>query len=181
MPRPRRDDQETLLARIAAGLSQRTSLDPWTLAELAPTAGLSPAGLIKRFGSRQGILVALSRRWIDAIPERPSGDDAVEELRRWVALRFSPGDAEGVAIGLVNLLDDLTDPALRALLAEGWGKEISYLAALLQDMPLRRLHDAGTGAYLLFDALNGAMLRSAAVPDASTADRLLDDMLEVWS
>ncbi len=169
------------MERIATVLGRRQSLEPWTLAEIAPAAGLSPAGLLKRFGSRQGILVALSRRWIDSIPDRPGGSAASDELRSWVRQRFSPSGADGVARGLVNLLDDLTDPQLCALLGEGWAKEIRYLGALLDLIGLPRLGDPRRGAQLLFDALNGAMLRHATQADAHTPAQVLDDLLEAWT
>jgi len=180
--RPRRDEQQVLLERIAAALQERQSLGPWTLAEIAPAAGLSPAGLLKRFGSRHGILVALSRRWIDSIPGSPEGQVAPgSELRRWVERRFSPEGPERVAQGLVNLLDDLMDDQLRGLLAEGWAKEIRYLSALLGRARLPGLSDPSRGACLLFDALNGAMLRHATEPAAPSPTRTLDDLMEVWT
>lgn len=170
-----------LLDRIAQTLGRRQSLGPWTLAEIAPEAGLSPSGLLKRFGSRQGILLALSRRWIDSIPESPRSNAAGDELRSWVAQRFSPSGPDAVAQGLTNLLDDLTDEHLRVLLAEGWSKEIDYLASLLHLAKLPRLPDPHRGARLLFDALNGAMLRRAADADATGPTQILDELLEVWT
>jgi len=182
MARPRRDEQQVLLERIAVTLQERQSLEPWTLAEIAPAAGLSPAGLLKRFGSRQGILVALSRRWIDSIPDSPDGQAAPHrELRRWVERRFSPDGPEHVAQGLVNLLDDLMDTQLRGLLAEGWAKEIRYLSALLGQAGLPGLADPDRGACLLFDALNGAMLRHATESAAPSPAQTLDDLMEAWT
>jgi AcrR family transcriptional regulator len=171
-----------LLARIAAALGRRRALEPWTLAEIAPSAGLSPAGLLKRFGSRQGILVALSRRWIDSIPDAPRGTEApARELRGWVESRFAGDGPEGVAVGLVNLLDDLVDDHLRELLAEGWAKEIRYLASLLAATDLPRLGDPHRAAALLFDALNGSMLRRAADRESSLPTTVLEELTEVWS
>ncbi|MGP3991836.1 TetR/AcrR family transcriptional regulator [Streptomyces sp. 3N207] len=171
-----------LLKRIGIALQERRSLEPWTLAEIAPTAGLSPAGLLKRFGSRQAILVALSRCWIDSIPAAPLGTSPPEvELRSWVERRFAADGPEGVAQGLVNLLDDLIDDELRELLAEGWAKEIRYLATLLGQMKLSRAGGANQCASLLFDALNGAMLRRATGPAAPGPTQVLDDLLEVWT
>ncbi len=180
--RPRRDEQEVLIDRIATALSSRERLEPWTLADIAPTAGLSPAGLLKRFGSRNGILLALSRRWIDSIPDDPQDASPVEEeLRAWVARRFGSGGAHAVAYGLVNLIDDLVDEDLRQLLAEGWAKETRYIASLLERLKLRGLSDQVAGASVLFDALNGAMLRSAAQADPFVATRTLDQLLEAWT
>lgn len=102
------------------------------------------------------------------------------ELRSWVDRRFSPEGPDRVAQGLVNLLDDLMDDQLRGLLAEGWAKEIRYLAALLGRAGLPGLSDPGRGACLLFDALNGAMLRRATEPAAPSPAQTLDDLMEAW-
>lgn len=182
MARPRREEQDVLIDRIAAALSSREQLEPWTLADIAPAAGLSPAGLVKRFGSRGGILQALSRRWIASIPDRPQNSTAAEEeLRTWVAGRFAAGESHAVAYGLVNLVDDLVDDQLRSLLAEGWAKEIRYLTSLLERLDLAGLRDPMAGATLLFDALHGEMLRSAAEAGQPAASRILDQLLEVWT
>lgn len=180
--RPRRDDQDVLLSRIASALNGRQSLAPWTLTEIAPCAGLSPAGLLKRFGSRQAILAALSRRWIESIPETPSQDRMPqEELRSWVSQRVTPSAVGEVARGLVNLLDDLADEQLSALRAQGWAREINYVAALLSRLLLSRLGDPQRGARLLFDCLNGAALRQAVEPHSSDPLTVLDDLLEAWT
>lgn len=157
-------------------------MEPWTLAEISPAAGLSPAGLLKRFGSRHGILLALSRRWIDAIPTTTDvgASPADEELRSWVARRFAANGPDQVAQGLVNLLDDLVDDHLRGLLGEGWAKEIRYLSSLLASMGLPRLADPDRAAALLFDALNGAMLRCATEPGPLLLTQALDELLEAW-
>jgi AcrR family transcriptional regulator len=156
-------------------------MEPWTLAEISPAAELSPAGLVKRFGSRQAILLALSRRWIDAIPTTPvGGRSAGEELRSWVARRFAANGPDQVAQGLVNLLDDLVDDHLRKLLAEGWAKEIRYLSSLLASMGLSRLGDPDRAAAVLFDALNGAMLRGATEPETPLLIQALDELMETW-
>jgi AcrR family transcriptional regulator len=182
MARPRRDEQEVLLLRISTALESRDRLEPWTLAEIAPVAGLSPPGLLKRFGSRQGVLLALSRRWIDSIPDGVQDRDApCDELRGWVERRFAGAGPRRVAVGLVNLLDDLVDEELRAALGEGWAKEIRYLASLLRLMDLAKLNDPDSGAEVLFDALNGAMLRQATRPDSPLTTRILDDLLEAWT
>ncbi len=56
-----------------------------------------------------------------------------------------------------QLVDDLVDDQLRALLAERWDRELHYFATLLTDLPGAR--DPATCASVLLDALNGAMWR----------------------
>ena len=86
-----------------------------------------------------------------------------------------------MAQGLVNLLDDLMDDQLRGLLAEGWAKEIRYVTALLGRARLSGLSGPGRGACLLFDALNGAMLRHATGPAAPGPAQTLDDLMQAWT
>jgi len=121
---------EQILERVGTALGN--SGVPWTLAGAAADAGLHPATLIKRFGSRHALLVALSRRWIDGIPRAPVTDDAHQELLAW-AESLSPGDATaGQVLARVDMLiEDLRDPELRALLDQGWQRHLRYLAALI--------------------------------------------------
>ncbi|MDO4244303.1 MAG: hypothetical protein Q4C85_11235 [Actinomyces sp.] len=171
-----------LLDRIAGALGVRQSLRPWTLAEVSPAAGLSPAGLIKRFGSRKAILLALSRRWLRDIPKGPLGQvPPREELDEWAHRRFGRAGARGVAQGLIQLVDDLMDDELRVLLEEGWAREQEYVATLLRACELKRLSDPGRGAILLFDALNGAMLRQAVASDTDFVQETLDSLWEIWT
>jgi hypothetical protein len=48
-------------------------------------------------------------------------------------------------------------------------------------MRLPRLGDPGRAAALLFDALNGAMLRCATQPDAHLLSRTMDGLIEAWT
>lgn len=178
--RPRRESDETVLQRIAAALGARDAVGPWTLVEIGPAAGLSPAGLVKRFGSRKGVLEALSRRWIDAIPEGVSGRMSPHaELQAWVADRFS--SRQGAAQQLGQLVEDLTDDDLRGMLLHGWSREQAYLAAILTACELPRLRDPAAGAATLFDALNGAGLRAAAGGGQDAVTQTLDTLLETWT
>lgn len=180
MARPHRDTQEVVLHRIAAALAARDAIGPWTLAEIAPAAGLSPAGLIKRFGTRKGLLIALSRCWSAAIPHAPRGElPPLDELREWVHGRFT-SDQFG-AQGLGQLIDDLIDNDLRTLLAAGWSREQAYLASLLEAADLPGVNDPGTCAAILFDALNGAALRRAADCGHGPVTGNLDKLLEMWT
>lgn len=182
MARPIRDDDDVLLDRIADALAIRTSLQPWTLAEVSPAAGLSPAGLLKRFGSRHGVLVALSRRWIGSIPSAPIGEAPPwDELYSWAVARFAGADAQSATQGLTQLIDDLIDDDLRALLAEGWDRELHYVAALLTAMKLPGISDPVACGGVLLDALNGAMLRGAANNTSNPVTCTLDTLTEQWT
>ncbi|HWU73500.1 MAG TPA: hypothetical protein VN137_08430 [Sphingomonas sp.] len=109
-----------------------------SFARAASAAGLSPASLVQRFGTRDAMIVAiLSRAWdclvattvaLDAqLPPTPRG--AVELL-----LQLIPADEADYAFGdgLLLLREDVRDPALRArgaawgaLLATALGRRIA--------------------------------------------------------
>lgn len=185
MARPRTLSDDELLDRIDAALSERQSHavpGPWGLQDVAPAAGLSPAGLLKRFGSKNALLHALARRWIARIPTAPlGGRPPLEELRTYVADSFgTPSDAAAV-YALGEVLGDLRSPTLTAALREGWAAQVHYLEQLLTLLALPRLHDPHLGALLLLDALHGALFRHAAGLEPTPATDTLDRFLEAWT
>lgn len=181
-PRTLRDDE--LLDRIDAALSARmaqATSGSWSLHDVGPAVGMSPAGLLKRFGSKDGLLHALARRWIARIPTAPTGEQPpVDELRAYVAASFgAPSDAAAV-YALGEVLGDLRSPTLTAALREGWAAQARYLEQLLRLLDLSRLHDAHQGALLLLDALHGSLFRHAAALEPTPATATLDRLLETW-
>jgi AcrR family transcriptional regulator len=183
MARPREHTDEDLLDLVGVALARRTARSRWSLADVAGESGVAPATLVKRFGSRHGLLVALSRRWIDSIPAQPAGGDPVGELTEWVSASFSPTpDRAAAVVGMQYLMEDLSDDELAGLLVQGWAKQVDYLTALLAGAGLARLGDPRTGALLLFDALNGGQLRAAAGdPHAASALTILHAFWELWT
>jgi AcrR family transcriptional regulator len=98
MPRPRTLDDDAILdaAVRAVALAGPARL---TLADVASEAGLAPATLIQRFGSKRGLLLAIS--------ERGAGR-AGAGLRRARARHDSPLDA--LRAGLVDDAGAASDP-----------------------------------------------------------------------
>jgi AcrR family transcriptional regulator len=182
MVRPRRLDDDALLARIVEALEQRTELTAWSLADVAPAAGIGPAGLVKRFGSKAGLLRALTRRWIASIPQDalPEGVDAASELARYVDREFGADSAAGAIHALSEVLGELHEAELVALLAEGWSLQARRLAQLLAAMGLPRLRDPDAGGTLLLDALHGSLFRSAVGLDDTAPLLTLERFLEMW-
>jgi AcrR family transcriptional regulator len=185
--RPREHSDDDLLERISAGLVDGSG--SWTLAEAARAAGVHPATLVKRFGSRHAVLVALSNRWSAAIPEAPLTRDCPGELRSWVnGVARPPRDRSRGVAGVTMLLEDLRDGQLSQLLSEGWERQITYLAALVSgardDGHLPRSPEPRTAAALLLDVVNGSYLRAAAStrPTATNDPQtLLNALLESWT
>ena len=181
MVRPRRLENEDLLARIAAALEERAETTPWTLADVAPAAGLSPAGLIKRFGSKTGLLRALTRRWVDGIPEKPDGvGDVLDQLSAYVAREFGTGSPAGAVFAISEVTGELSDAELAALLAEGWQKQVNLMRRHLDEIPLRRLENSDSGAVLLLDALHGSLFRAAVNFGPTSPQQTLNTCLELW-
>lgn len=185
MPRPRAQSDDDILDRIAAHLSSST----WTLADAAGAAGVHSATLIKRFGSRHGVLAALSRRWIEGIPTEPVEHGGFSELESWVATNGqTPQDRAGALAGLAMVMEDLRDDELADLLREGWGRQVDYLAVLVQQAQeegrLRRAPTAPHAAQLLLDAGHGALLRAAAGQAPRSTESpgtILPTLLESWT
>lgn len=187
MARPREHSDDDLLERISAGVADASG--SWTLAEAARAAGVHPATLVKRFGSRHAVLVALSERWSAAIPEAPLTQDCLGELRSWVdGVARPPRDRSRGVAGVTMLLEDLKDGELSRLLSAGWERQITYLAALISgardDGHLTRSPEPRTAAALLLDVVNGSYLRAAASARSTTTvapQTLLNALMESWT
>lgn len=185
MSRPRNQSDDEILNRIATRLSSTT----WTLADAADAAGVHPATLIKRFGSRHGVLVALSRRWIEGIPTAAADGGGLSELEAWaVASSQASRDRAGALAGLTMLMEDLRDEELADLLRQGWERQAAYVALLVEQAQeeglLLHAPPPPRAAELLLDVGHGALLRAAAqqrsrhaVNSAST----LIALLESWT
>jgi AcrR family transcriptional regulator len=68
-PRPRTTSDATILAAVMRVISQ-IGPTKMTLADVAEQAGHSPAGLVQRFGSKRGLLLALARHNAAEVPGR---------------------------------------------------------------------------------------------------------------
>ncbi|UNK42598.1 hypothetical protein MNO14_00350 [Luteimonas sp. S4-F44] len=182
MVRPRRLSDDELLTRIVAFLEQRSELTPWSLSDVAPSAGIGPAGLIKRFGSKAGLQRALTQRWIELVPREPlaDGDDPAAILAAYVGREFGANSTAGAVYALSEAMSDLQDPALAALLATGWTLQAQRIAYLLESMNLPRLNDPAAGGTMLLDALHGALFRSAVDLDQTAPLLTLERFLEMW-
>lgn len=126
MVRPRTYSDDALLQ--AAHHAILDLGDRATLSDIGKRAGVTPAALTKRFGSKHGLLVQLSRRWVTGIDAElaaaeASVADPVEKILSVATSGAGELDRpEQVGTQLSGLADDLRDPELRELLSEGWGK-----------------------------------------------------------
>ncbi len=119
-PRPRETSDEHILAATAR-VMQRCSPSQLTLADVAKEAGVVPATLIQRFGTKRGLLLTLCRTAPGAVPQQFAAARAKYKspLRALIELyaectAFAP-TPEAVANGLAYLQVDLTDPDFHAI------------------------------------------------------------------
>lgn len=185
MARPRTASDEEIVARVAEALAEREwPQATWTLAEVAPAAQMSPAGLVKRFGSRAGLLRALGAHWVAAIPEAPIRQQPpIVELRAFARGTFGAPTAAAALAGIGDLFADLADEGTAASLRAGNAKQRRYVAELLREIVASRAGEPERAAGALLDALHGAMLRWATGGDgtAVTTDDTIDYFLELWT
>ncbi|PYT81390.1 MAG: TetR family transcriptional regulator [Acidobacteria bacterium] len=119
-PRPRETSDQEILAATARAM-QRYSPTQLTLAHVAKEAGVVPATLIQRFGTKRGLLLALYSTVPASVPEQFASGRAKyrSPLKALVELYVSSSGfaatPESMANGLAYLQNDLTDPEFRAI------------------------------------------------------------------
>ena len=119
-PRPRETSDEEILAATARAM-QRFSPTQLTLAHVAKEAGVVPATLIQRFGTKRGLLLAMCSTVPVAVPQQfaaarekyKSPLKALVEL--YVGCSSFASTPESMANGLAYLQNDLTDPEFHAI------------------------------------------------------------------
>ena len=144
-PRPRTIADADILAAASRVLSK---IGParLTLADVGRACGLSPGALIKRFGSKRGLLLAMSRQSMESVEAcfaavraaHPAPLDAFVaaalEMTRYVKT------PEEVANSLAYFQIDLSDPDFYALMKENSSRiEAGYRALLDEAVETRTL------------------------------------------
>ncbi|MGW5642809.1 TetR/AcrR family transcriptional regulator [Saccharopolyspora sp. NPDC003752] len=188
MARPREHTDDELLDRVARALNARGEAH-WTLADVAVQAGVRPPTLIKRFGSKKGLMLALGRRWAQSTPTVQTGDDPQAELLAWACRSYSPDETRNRAVAhMAMLMSDLADDDLSAVLRLGWERQLAYVSSLIDGIKtaghLPASPDPDIAASLLIDILNGGFLRAAAYPSPESAfdpTHTLTTLLESWT
>jgi AcrR family transcriptional regulator len=169
-PRPRETSDEQILAATAL-VMQRLSPTQLTLADVAKEAGVVPATLIQRFGTKRGLLLAMCRTAPAVVPEQFAAgrDKHASPLKALIELyasctSFAP-TPEAVANGLAYLQIDLTDPDFYAITLAQFRAIRSETKKLLDEaVAAGELQPCDT-AYLarLIQHLNGGAMLSWAV------------------
>lgn len=183
-PRPRETSDAEILAATARAM-QRYSPTRLTLAHVAKEAGVVPATLIQRFGTKRGLLLALCRTAPGGVPQqfaaaRAKFGSPIKTLIELYAdcTAFAP-TPEALANGLAYLQIDLTDPEFHAItLAQFRALRDETQKLLDEAVAARELHKCNTAELArLFQHLNGgAMLSWAVYREGSVAAWLRRDL-----
>lgn len=119
-PRPRETSDAEILAATAR-VMQRRGPTQLTLADVAKEAGVVPATLIQRFGTKRGMLLTLCGTAPASVPQQFAAARARHKspLKALIELyadctSFAP-TPEAMANGLAWLQNDLTDPDFHAI------------------------------------------------------------------
>lgn len=190
-PRPRETSDEHILAATARAM-QRRSPTQLTLADVAKEAGVVPATLIQRFGTKRGLLLALCRTAPDSVPQQFAAARAKHKspLTALIELyaectAFAP-TPEAMANGLAYLQIDLTDPEFHAItLAQFLAIRQETRKLLEEAVAARELLECDTAqlARLIQHLNGGAMLAWAVYREGSVASWVrheLESLLEPY-
>ncbi|KZB84985.1 TetR/AcrR family transcriptional regulator [Amycolatopsis regifaucium] len=188
MARPRTITDERLLKAAETVIGM---VGPgFTLAQVAAEAGVAVGSVAQRFGSKNGLLQALSRLNTRTVVERmrDCGElaDPVEGLRAAIVVVYEGlGTPETAANHLGQLGVDIGDPELRALLGEHFTAVEAELRRLMR-VAARDLPGAPgvvRAARVLLGVTNGAALDWSIRPKGRFVDRVgqdVDAVLTAW-
>lgn len=169
MPRKKLLSDADVLA-AAGRVFTRIGPSRFTLADVAEEAGLSPATLVQRFGSKRALMLAFAEHAASEA-RRPFEEAQAAEGSALAALRTAlvyamraTKDRQELAHSLAFLVEDLTDPALGAYAAQHARWTEASIRVLLEHAAARGElvgADPARLAHALQAAWNGAMIQWA--------------------
>jgi AcrR family transcriptional regulator len=182
--RPRHITDERLLSAAGRVVSR---LGPgFTLADVAAEAQVAVGTLAQRFGSKHGLLVAMTKAAIDgmrgqmrgSVPDAGGPDAVVHVL---VAAYASLDDSATAANNLAQLAADLADAELRGLMAEFYAVMEAEVAALIRLAAgaLPGAPPAPVAARILTAVADGTAIHWSARPEGGLCDRMRADLTAV--
>jgi AcrR family transcriptional regulator len=176
-PRPRQTSDAEILAATAR-VMQRRSPTQLTLADVAKEAGVVPATLIQRFGTKRGLLLALCSTAPGGVPQQFAAARAKHKspLKALIELyaectAFAP-TPEAMANGLAYLQIDLVDPDFYAITLAQFRAIRDETQKLLDEAVAAgelRKYDTTKLARLIQHVNGGAMLSWAVYREGSVA------------
>jgi AcrR family transcriptional regulator len=187
-PRPRQTSDAQILA-AAARVMQRRSPVELTLADVAKEAGVVPATIIQRFGTKRELLLANCKAWTAdvagqfAAARAKYGSPLKTLLELLVELSGFAATPESMANFLAYLQIDLSDPEFRAVLLQQFVTTRAETKKLLDEaIAARELKPCDTAALArLVQQVNGGAMLDWAVyrkgPLAAWIRRSLETLL----
>jgi AcrR family transcriptional regulator len=179
--RPRTVSDDDVVAATGRALN-RHGLAGTTLAAVAREVGISPAGLVQRFGSKRELLLAFAGRAEESTracfaAARASAPSPLEALHRALAeLTDGVRDRTALANSLGFLQLDLTDEAFRALAAANARRANAEVEALLVEAAtageLSAAVDTAALARAVYVAYNGVLVLWALLDESALPDEL---------
>jgi AcrR family transcriptional regulator len=168
-PRPRETSDAEILAALARVMQWRSPV-ALTLADVAQEAGVVPATIIQRFGTKRELLLANCKAWTAdvsgqfAAARAKYGSPLKTLIELFVEFSGFAATPESMANFLAYLQIDLSDPEFRAVLLQQFMTMREETKTLLDDaIAARELKacDSGELARLVQQVNSGAMLDSA--------------------
>ena len=184
MARPRHITDERLLTAAGRVVSR---LGPgFTLADVASEAQVAVGTLAQRFGSKHGLLVAMTRAAIDGMRGQmrdsvPGAGGADAVVRVLVAAYAPLDDSATAANNLAQLATDLADEELRGLMAEFYAVMEAEVTALIRLAAgaLPGAPPAPVAARILTAVADGTAIHWSARPEGGLCDRMRADLAAV--
>ena len=176
-PRPRETSDAQILAAAARVMQRRSPVD-LTLADVAKEAGVVPATIIQRFGTKRDLRLANCKAWTAdvagqfAAARAKHGSPLKTLIELFVEFSGFAATPESMANFLAYLQIDLSDPEFRAVLLVQFATMRDETKKLLDDaVATRELKPCDTGelARLVQLVNGGAMLDWAAYRKGSLA------------
>ncbi|KAA2251449.1 TetR/AcrR family transcriptional regulator [Solihabitans fulvus] len=190
MPRPRTITDEHLLAATVTLIDRRGP--GFTLAEVAEEAGVSVGTVAQRFGSRNGLLQAVTKAESGQVARRMrtvagACGSPLDGLRAALVDWYGRIDDPEIATNnLAALGMDLLDPTLRGLLADHFAAIDTAVRAMVRAAApeLPGAPSPARAARVLTALVNGIALEWSVRPKGRLADRVRHDVNAVlagWS
>jgi AcrR family transcriptional regulator len=176
-PRPRETSDEAILAAATRVMRHRSPVE-LTLADIAKEAGVVPATLIQRFGTKRGLLLAVCRSAPSGVPQQFAaarekyGSPLRTLIELFVECSGFAATPESLANGLAYLQIDLTDREFHAITLAQFTAFRDETKKLLDDaVAARELKPCDTAelARLVQEVNGGAMLDWAVYRKGSLA------------
>ena len=165
-PRPRETSDAEILAALARVMQRRSPVE-LTLADVAKEAGVVPATIIQRFGTKRELLLANCKAWTAdvsgqfAAARAKYGSPLQTLIELFVEFSGFAATPESMANFLAYLQIDLSDPEFRAVLLQQFVTMREETKKLLDAAIVARALktcDSGELARLVQQVNNGAML-----------------------